>query len=94
MAGGALVGALFICRSAAQMAAMGLYSSGKRDAMELASRVDPGSYRIQMLLGKSWLERGRCDRARPHAEAARDLFPNHPAPARVLRACGGARKHK
>ena len=94
MAGGALVGALFVCRSAAQMAAMGLYSSGKRDAMELASRVDPGSYRIQMLLGKSWLERGRCDRARPHAEAARDLFPNHPAPARVLRACGGARKRK
>jgi hypothetical protein len=94
MAGGALVGALFICRSAAQMAAMGLYSSGKRDAMELASRVDPGSYRIQMLLGKSWLQRGRCDQARLHAQAARDLFPNHPAPARVLRACGGARKRK
>jgi O-antigen ligase len=94
MIGAALIGALFICRSAAQMAAMGLYSSGKRDAMELASRVDPGSYRIQMLLGKSWLERGRCDRARPHAEAARDLFPNHPAPTRVFRACGAARKRK
>jgi O-antigen ligase len=94
MGGAALIGTLFICRSAAQMAAMRLYSSGKRDAMELASRVDPGSYRIQMLLGKTWLERGRCDRARPHAEAARDLFPNHPAPRRVLRACGGARTRK
>jgi O-antigen ligase len=94
MIGAALIGALFICRSAAQMAAMALYSSGKRDAMELASRVDPGSYRIQMLLGKSWLERGRCDRARPHAEAARDLFPNHPAPTRVFRACGAVRKRK
>jgi O-antigen ligase len=94
MMGAALIGALFICRSAAQMAAMGLYSSGKRDAMELASRVDPGSYRIQMLLGKSWLERARCDRARPHAEAARDLFPNHPAPTRVFRACGAVRKRK
>jgi O-antigen ligase len=93
IAGAALIGTLFICRSAAQMAAMRLYSSGKRDAMELASRVDPGSYRIQMLLGKSWLERGRCDRARPHAEAARELFPNHPAPTRVLRACG-ARNRK
>jgi hypothetical protein len=94
MAGGALVGALFLCRSAAQIAAMGLYSSGKRDAMERASRVDPGSYRIQMLLAKTWLERGQCDRARPHAEAARKLFPNHPAPARVLRACGGTRKRR
>ena len=94
MVGGGLIGALFICRSAAQMAAMGLYSSGKRDAMELASRVDPGSYRIQMLLGKAWLERGRCDQARRHAVAARDLFPNHPAPVRLLRACGGVRKHK
>ncbi|MFL5493583.1 MAG: O-antigen ligase family protein [Gemmatimonadales bacterium] len=94
LAGGAVIGALFICRSAAQIAAMGLYSSGKRDAMELAARVDPGSYRIQMLLGKTWLERGRCDRAQPHAEAARKLFPNHPAPARVLRACGGARKRR
>jgi Flp pilus assembly protein TadD len=62
--------------------------------MELASRMDPGSYRIQMLLGKAWLERGRCDQARPHAQAARDLFPNNPSPARVLRACGVARKRK
>jgi O-antigen ligase len=94
MIGGGVIGALFVCRSAAQVGAMALYSGGKRDAMELASRMDPGSYRIQMLLGKAWLERGRCDQARPHAQAARDLFPNNPSPARVLRACGVARKRK
>jgi hypothetical protein len=88
MLGIAVVGGLFLLRSAAQTLSMSLYSSGKRSAMELASRVDPGSYRIQMLLGMTWLQGGRCDRARPHAEAARRLFPNHPAPRQLLRSCG------
>jgi len=81
------VGVVFLGRSSAQLLAMGLFSTGNRTAMERASRVDPGSYRIHMLLALSWRAAGRCDRARPHAEAARSLFPNYPAPRQVLRAC-------
>ena len=33
------------------------------------------SYRIRMLLGRAWARAGRCDRAIPHANAARELFP-------------------
>jgi O-antigen ligase len=92
MLGIGVLAAVFGGRSAAQMISMGLYSSGKRTAMELAGRVDPGSYRIQMLLGMTWLRDGRCDRARPHAAAARALFPNHPAPRQLLRTCGGRKR--
>ena len=56
--------------------------------MELAAAIDPGSYRIHMLLGRAWARAGRCDRAIPQATAARNLFPNHPAPRQLLRACG------
>jgi O-antigen ligase len=84
----AVAGLLFVGQSAAETTAMGLYDSGKLRTMELGSRVDPGSYRIHMLLAATWLRSGRCDRARPHAEAARRLFPNHPAPLRILRSCG------
>jgi Flp pilus assembly protein TadD len=56
--------------------------------METAAAIDPGNYRIRMLLGRAWARAGRCDRAIPHATAARALFPNHPAPRQLLRACG------
>jgi len=84
----ALLGTLFVARSAAQTIAMSVFSRGSRAAMETAATIDPGSYRIRMLLGRAWARAGRCDRAIPHATAARDLFPNHPAPAQLLRACG------
>ena len=84
----ALLGTLFVARSAAQTIAMSVFSRGSRAAMETAAAIDPGSYRIRMLLGRAWARAGRCDRAIPHATAARDLFPNHPAPAQLLRACG------
>jgi hypothetical protein len=93
MLAAAAVGTLFLWRSSAQVLAMGLFSTGQRAAMERASRVDPGSYRIHMLLAENWRAAGRCDRARPHAEAARSLFPNYPAPRQVLRVCG-SRKQK
>ena len=89
----ALVGLAFLGRSAAQTVAMGVFDGRDRDAMEAAAAIDPGSYRIRMLLAQAWARAGRCDRAVPHAAAARDLFPNHPAPARLLRACG-ARKRR
>ena len=89
----ALVGLAFLGRSAAQTVAMGVFDGRDRDAMEAAAAIDPGSYRIRMLLAQAWARAGRCDRAVPHAAAARDLFPNHPAPTRLLRACG-ARKRR
>ncbi|MGH7526655.1 MAG: O-antigen ligase family protein, partial [Gemmatimonadales bacterium] len=85
---GAVVGGLFLGRTAAQATAMGLYSTGEQSSMELAARLDPSNYRIHMLLGLGWRKAGRCDRARPHAEAAAALFPENLAPRELLRACG------
>ena len=88
----AVIGALFVIRAATQVGAMAMFDERKRSAMELASRIDPGSYRIHMLLGQAWRRAGRCARARPHAEAAADLFPHYPAPRALLRACGVRRR--
>jgi O-antigen ligase len=88
MAGVGLVGALLLARSLAQTVAIGVFGDGRRPAMESAVAIDPGSYRIRMLLGRAWARAGRCDRAVPHATAARQMFPNHPAPVRLLRGCG------
>ncbi len=87
-----IAGLAFVARSVAGTAAMELYDTGKTRMMELGSRLDPGSYRLHMFMGALWLKAGRCDRARPHAESARRLFPNHPAPLRILRSCGGKRR--
>jgi O-antigen ligase len=89
----AALGLAFVGTGMARTVALELYDHGNARQMELASRADPGNYRIQMLLGTAWLRSGRCDRARPHAQAAHDLFPYHPAPSRLLRNCG-ARKPK
>jgi O-antigen ligase len=84
----AVVGALFLARGASQAIAMIVFDGGERTAMASAATLDPGSYRIRMLLGRSWARAGRCERAIPQATAARELFPNHPAPLQLLRACG------
>ncbi|HEX2217878.1 MAG TPA: O-antigen ligase family protein [Gemmatimonadales bacterium] len=83
----AVVGGGLLLRALAQVAAMAIATGGGRDDLALAARVDPGSYRIHMALAQEWRAARRCDRARPHAEQARDLFPHHPAPRLVLRAC-------
>ena len=88
MAGAAVIGLLVVGRSAAQTTAMALFDGGHRRTMETAATVDPGSYRIHMLLAQGWARARRCARAIPHAEAARALFPNYPAPTRLLRSCG------
>ncbi len=87
-----LAGGLLVLRSATQVAAMHLYEGGGRTRAEWAARVDSGSYRIHMLLAFEALKARRCDRARPHARAAGALFPNHPAPGRIIRACAGRRR--
>jgi O-antigen ligase len=81
-------GLVFSARSASQLGSMVAYGdSGRVAAMERAAAIDPGNYRISMLLGYSWRNRGRCDLARPHAERARRLYPNHPAPKELLAVC-------
>jgi hypothetical protein len=87
----AVIGSVFVARALVQVVAMAVASGGDRDRLELAARVDPASYRLHIALAQEWRGAGRCDRARPHAERARDLFPNHPAPQVVLRACRGRR---
>jgi O-antigen ligase len=91
----ALVGTLLVLRGIGQIGAMAVFSGSRQPAMrEWAGWMDPGNYRIQMLLGYAWRDRGRCDRARPHAEAARALYPNHPAPRQLLAACRAASPHR
>jgi O-antigen ligase len=85
----AVLGALFAGRSASQLGAMAADGThGRLADMERAATLDPGSYRISMLLGYAWRNRGRCDRAREHGARAQRLFPNHPAPRQLLAACG------
>jgi O-antigen ligase len=83
----AIGGGLLLVQSLSQVIALAVASSGSREALEIAARLDPGSYRIRMLLAQEWRSEGRCDRARPHAERAGELFPDHPAPRVILRAC-------
>ena len=83
-----ILGGLAILRSTTQVAAMAVFESSARTArMERAAVLDPGSYRIRMRLADAYARRGSCRNARVHAESARALFPNAPAPKRVLAAC-------
>lgn len=84
-----IVGAGLTVRSVSQSAAMGVFSSwGRLAARAEAARLDPGSYRIRILLAESYRRRGRCADAIPQARAAGQLFPEAPAPRRILRGCG------
>lgn len=84
----AVAGAAFALRSATQTAAILIAGDGRsRGAVHWASRIDPGSYRLQVLLATRPDGRSRCERAREHGRRARELFPNHPAPKRILRGC-------
>lgn len=84
----AAAGAVFALRSSMQAASILIAGDGgSRSAVRWAARVDPGSYRLQILLATRPDGRPRCERAREHGRRARELFPNHPAPKRVLRGC-------
>jgi O-antigen ligase len=90
------VGGLAIARSASQVVAMALYVAASRPGstdhtLELAARMDPGSYRIQLRLAEVYAHGHSCTKARIHATTARALFPSATAPRRVLAECGGAR---
>ena len=84
-----VVGAIAIGRSAAQGAAMDRFSGSTRaTVLERASALDPGSYRIHVRLADAYVGRGNCARARPHAKAAKALFPAAGAPRALLALCG------
>lgn len=87
----AIVGGVLLAHSLSQVVAIALSNGGSREALEIAAKVDPGSYRIHMLLAQKWRAAGRCQRAFPHAQRAQELFPNHPAPRVVFLACRGNR---
>jgi O-antigen ligase len=83
------LGAVAIGRSFTQSSAMGVFSSSSRaSVLEAASTLDPGSYRIHVRLAAAYLRRGSCTKAKPHARAAKALFPNAAEPRSLLAACG------
>ncbi len=84
-----VIGAACVARSAAQLAAMAVFSDA-RDVRQydLAGRLDPGSYRIAMKRAAVYEARGNCEEMRAAAIAARALYPNAPEPRRMIRACG------
>lgn len=60
-------------RATAQLVSMGIYAtSEKRSELELASRFDPGSYRVHLRLARIGPRAARCR----HAVAAHHLFPH------------------
>ena len=84
-----LVGTALSWRSAAQVRAMGLISVwGRMSTRSEAATMDPGSYRIQLLVAQSYRRRGQCKDAVPFARQAARLFPNAAEPRVILRACG------
>lgn len=64
-------------RSTAQIVAMEMYVRGQ--SLALASRIDPGNYRLQLRLARGGKRKNRC----AHALAARDLYP-HARAAQLL----------
>jgi len=83
------LGILAVGRSAMQTMAMAIFSNTSRtSALEQASLLDPGNYRIHVRLANAYYSRGNCDRTKSHARAARGLFPNAAPPRELLADCG------
>jgi len=79
-----------ITRSVTQVAAIATAGEGgSRAGWVTAASLDPGSYRINLRVAQSYLDRGRCSGAREYARRAASLFPNAAEPRRILRACRG-----
>jgi O-antigen ligase len=71
-------------RSAAQLVAMGVYENrSDRSSMVIASRIDPGNYRLRMRLARMSRGSARC----AHARAAHGLLPAAGAAAELARGC-------
>jgi len=80
-----VVAGAFAAKSAGQLAAMAVYANSQStEALERASRLDPGSYRIHLRLARAYRSR---DRRCPHAEAAHALYPEAAAAKALARRC-------
>jgi hypothetical protein len=84
-----VVGSLAILHSALELSAMSAFASSSRiSAVSRAAALDPGDYRIRLRAAQAYIARGECASARPHARAARQLFPSSSAARRAVAACG------
>lgn len=85
----AVVGTAVTLRSVRQVQAMALIAIwGRIDTRVAAARLDPGSYRIQLLVANALRRRGRCRDAAEFARQASRLLPHAAAPRALLRGCG------
>ena len=76
--------AIGAARSAAQLIAIDLFSSdSSRAALERASIIDPGNYRLQLRLARSGKKQQRCE----HAAAAHALFPHAEGAKSAMHGC-------
>ena len=82
----ASLGAIFAAYAVAQSGSIAVAGTGESPSrLRWASALDPGSFRLQILLA----QRSRsCAQAKRHAERAHRLVPNHSEPRRILRRCG------
>ena len=84
-----VVGTALTWRSAVQVRAMEMISVwGRMSSRAEAARMDPGSYRVQVLVAQSYRRRGRCPEAVIFARQAARLFPEAAEPVSILRGCG------
>lgn len=82
----AIFGIVFASHAAAQTASIAVAGAGSSHArLRWASMLDPGSFRLQILLAQR--ARG-CRAARTHAARAHELAPAHNEPRRILARCG------
>jgi hypothetical protein len=83
-----VLGAASILRSTQEAVAMAIANDEtSAGPLEIAARVDPGSYRIQVRVAEAEERRGHCGAVITHATAARKLFPSAPAPRHLLARC-------
>ncbi len=71
-------------RTTTQLIAMQIYTThSDRAALEQASRLDPGNYRLQLRLARAGRREQRCE----HAQAAHALFPSAQAAIAATNGC-------
>ena len=83
-----LASLLATARSVTQTIAMTAVGQGGYTAGWVTGAMwDPGSYRINLRVAELYSRRGHCGVAKGYARRAVSLFPNAPAPRRIVRAC-------
>jgi hypothetical protein len=67
-----------------ELASMGIYATSEsRSELQLAARLDPGSYRVHLRLARTGTHAARCR----HAIAAHHLFPRAAEGRRLAGRC-------